>query len=75
MEQNKCENNAIAHKKYLIKSIIKDFTEFIALYGFKYRKNIIKNWRRRLRSDTKAADDENEDDIEYLQEIIDRLDK
>ena len=35
----------------------------------------MKNLRRRLRSDKKAADDENEDDIEYLQEIIDRLDK
>ena len=75
MEQKKCENNTIAHKKSLIKSIIKDFREFLALYGFKCKKNVIKNLRRRLRSDKKVADDENEDDIEYLQEIIDRLDK
>ena len=32
----------------------------------------MKNLRRRLRSDVKAADNEDEDDIEYLQEIIDR---
>ena len=55
MEQNKCENNTIAHEKSLIKSIIKDFIEFIALYGFKYRKNVIENLRRRLRSDKKSS--------------------
>ena len=72
MELTKCEN-VIAYKKSLIKSIIKDFREFIGNYGFKYKKTVLKNLRRRLRSDKKAADDEYEDDIEYLQEIIDRL--
>ena len=38
-------------------------------------KKCTKNLRGRLRSDKKAADKENEDDIEYLQEIIDRLNK
>ena len=69
MEQCKCENNTIAHKKSLIKSIIKDFREFIVLFGFKYRKNVIKNFRRRLRSDKKAADDENEDQYQYQYQI------
>ena len=61
------------YKKSLIKSIIKDFREFVVDYGFKYKKTVLKNVRRRLRSDKKAADDENEDDNEYLQEITDRL--
>ena len=75
MEQNKCENNTIAHNKSVIKSIIKDFRGFIALYGFKYRKNVKKNLRRRLRLNKKVADDENEDVMEYLKEVIDRLNK
>ena len=40
MELNKCENNVITHKKSLIKSIIKDFREFMAQHSFKYRKNV-----------------------------------
>ena len=75
MEETRCENNVITHKKSEIKSIIKDFREIINIYGFKCNKNVIKNLRRRLRSDKKAADDEDEDDIECLQEIIDRLSK
>ena len=74
MELTKCENNVIMHKKSFIKSIIKDFREFIVDYGFKYKKKtVLKNLRRRLRSDKKAADDEDEDDSEYLQDIIDKL--
>ena len=74
MELTKCENNVIMHKKSFIKSIIKDFREFIVDYGFKYKKKtVLKNLRRRLRSDKKAADDEDEDDSEYLKDIIDKL--
>ena len=36
---------------------------------------MFKKLRRRLRLDEKAAADENEDDNEYLQGIIDRLNK
>ena len=36
-------------------------------------KNALKNLRKRLRSNEKAADDEKEDDIDYLQGIIDSL--
>ena len=72
MEHN---NDVIMHKKSVIKSIIEDFREIIKQYGFKYKRSLIKNLRRRLRSDNKAVCDENEDDIEYLQGIIDRLSK
>ena len=51
MELTKCENNVIAYKKSEIKSIIKDFREFIVNYGFKYKKTVLKNLRRRLRSE------------------------
>ena len=69
MEHN---NDVIMHKKSVIIDLIKDFREIIKQYGFRYKKRLMKNLRRRLRSDRKAADDEDEDDIEYLQEIIDR---
>ena len=69
MEHN---NDVIMHKKSVIIDLSKDFREIIKQYGFRYKKKIIKNLRRRLRSDGKAADNEDEDDIEYLQEIIDR---
>ena len=60
MGQTKYEDNVITHKKSEIKSTIKDFREIINIYGFKYNKTVIKNLRRRLRSDQKAADDEDE---------------
>ena len=64
--------DVIMHKKSVIIYLIKDFREIIKQYGFRYKKKLIKILRRRLRSDEKAADDEDEDDIGYLQEIIDR---
>ena len=70
MEHN---NDLIMHKKSVIINLIKDFRKIIKQYGFKYRQKVIKNLRKRLRSDGKAAYDEDEDDIEYLQEIIDKL--
>ena len=72
MEQN---NDVIMHKKSVIINLIKDFREIIKQYGFKYKKNVLKYLRKRLRSDEKAAYDEDEDDIKCLQEIIDRLSK
>ena len=69
MEHN---SDVIMHKKYVITDLIKDFRKIIKQHGFRYKKSLIKNLRRRLRSDGKAADDEDEDDIVYLQEIIDR---
>ena len=48
MELTKCENNVIMHKKSFIKSIIKDFREFIVDYGFKYKKkNSIKKLKKK----------------------------
>ena len=67
------DNNVIMHKKSEIKSIIKDFREIIKNYGSKYNKKNIKTLRKVLRSDEKAADDKKENDIEYLQGIINRL--
>ena len=72
MEPN---NNLITYKKSLIKLIINDFRDIITQYGFKYRKDVLRSLRRTLRSDEKAANDENEDDHEYLQGIIDRLNR
>ena len=69
------DNNVIKYKKSLIKLIIKDFRDIITQYGFKYRKDVLRSLRRTLKSDEKAANDENEDDNEYLQGIIDRLNK
>ena len=69
MERN---NDVVMHKKSVIIDLIKYFRERIKQFGFRYKKSLIKNSRRRLRSDRKAADDEDKDDIEYLQEIIDR---
>ena len=67
------DNNVITYKKSLIKSIIKDFREIITQYGFKYRKDVLKRLRRTLRSYEKAANDEKEDDKEYLQYVINSL--
>ena len=67
MEQTKCKNNVIVYKKPEIKSIIKDFREIITQCGFKYKKSVIKNLRKRLRSDKKTANDEdNEDDMQLM---------
>ena len=60
MGQTKYEDNVITHKISEIKSTIKGFREIINIYGFKYNKTVIKNLRRRLRSDQKAADDKDE---------------
>ena len=68
-------NNVTTYKKSLIKSIIKNSREIITQCGFKYRKDLLKILRRALRSDAKAANDENENDDEYLQGIIDRLNR
>ena len=69
------EKDSISYKKSLIKSIINDLREIISLYGSKYtkKKKRIKRLRSRLRLDKKAANDEKEDDNEYLQGIIDAL--
>ena len=69
MEHN---NDVIMHKKSAIIYLIKYFREIIKQYGFRHKKVLIKNLRGRLRSDGKAAEDEDENDVEYLQEIIDR---
>ena len=69
----KRNNNVISHKRSEIKSIIKDFREIIKIYGFRYKKTVLKHLRLSLRSDKKVADDKKEEDIDYLQEIIDRL--
>ena len=69
------DNNVIKYKKSLIKLIIKDFRDIITQYGFECRKDVLRSLRRTLKSDEKAANDENEDDNEYLQGIIDRLNK
>ena len=68
-------NNVIMQKKSEIKSTTKEFREFITLYGFKYRKSVIKHLRRAPRSHEKIANDEDEDDIEYLQECVCYLSK
>ena len=61
------------NKKSEIMSIIKGFREFIKTFGFKYKKSIIENLRKSLRSHEKIVNDEDEDDIEYLQEKINYL--
>ena len=62
-------------KKYEIKSITEDFREIIKTYGFKCNKTVIKHLRKSLRSHEKIVCDENEDDIEYLQERVNYLNK
>ena len=67
------ENNVYTYKKSLIKSITKDLREIITQYGFKYTKDVLRRSKRTLRSFEKVANDENEDDNEYLKYVIDSL--
>ena len=69
------DNNVITYNKSLIKLIIKDLREILTQYGFKYRKDALTIFRRKLRSDEKSANDEKEDDNEYFQDIIDSLNR
>ena len=73
MKQIKCENNTIAYKKSEIKLITDDFRAIIKIYGFKYRRAVIKNLRKSFRSLEKIVYDEDENDIEYLQDRINYL--
>ena len=63
------------NKKSEIKSIIKEFREIIKTYGLKYKKTVLKNLRKPLRSHEKIVYDGNEDEIEYLQERVNYLNK
>ena len=75
MKQIKCENNTIAYKKSEIKliTLITNFRAIIKIYGFKYRRAVIKNLRKSFRSHEKIVYDEDENDIEYLQDRINYL--
>ena len=75
LQKMKSNNNTIMHKNSVIIGLTKDFREIIKTYCFKYKRTVLKDLRFRLRSDEKDAYDENEDNIEYLQDIIDRLTK
>ena len=59
-------------KKSEIKSITQDFRKLIEQYRCRYKKNSLKALKRALRLDEKAANDEKEHDLEYLQDIINR---
>ena len=63
------------HKKSAIIGLTKDFRKIIKTYGVKYKKTVLKHLRFMLTLDGKDAYNENEDDIEYLRDIIDRLSK
>ena len=69
------DNNVITYKKSLIKSVIKDFRKIIIQYGLIYKKDVLKTLRRKLRSYGKAAIYKNENYNEYLQDVIDSLNK
>ena len=61
------------NKKSEIKSIIQYFRVIIEQYGFRYKKPILKNVKRMVRRDEKTDNDQKEDDVEYLESIIDKL--
>ena len=67
------EKDSISHKISLIKSIINDFRQIINILPSKISKRKLKTLRSRLCLNEKAANDEKEEDGEYLQGIIDVL--
>ena len=70
LQKMKHNNTVIINKKSKIMTIVKNFREEIALYGFKDKEKLIECLEKSIKFHKEIANDKNENNIKYLDECI-----